>query len=288
MPKSKRNKVVSLTKTDKKNSSEHKTSKIEEIRDALKEYKYFYTYTTDNTRNQVLKQLRLDWRKDSRFFETKRRLIQVAFGRNESTEVFPGLAKLANRVNGDVALLMTNKEIDDIRQQLDTYNEYDYARAGNLAISTVIVKAGSLKDFVSHSEEPYLRTKLNLPVKLDRGVVHLLQDVRICTFKDKLSALQALQLKTFKVKLAEFRINLDAMYCTNSSKVVEFEKENVEKRMLDHLTYNKITIEDGDYQYSWDDQETERAENGFKSGVNDSGMEVEGEDEAMMMPAGMM
>ena len=92
----------------------------------------------------------------------------------------------------------------------------------------------------------------------------------------------------FKVKLAEFRINLDAMYCTNSSKVVEFEKENVEKRMLDHLTYNKITIEDGDYQYSWDDQETERAENGFKSGVNDSGMEVEGEDEAMMMPAGMM
>merc|ERR1712226_952407 len=77
MPRSKRNKMVSLTKTEKKNSGEHKSSKIEEIRDALREYKYFYTYTTDNTRNAVLKQLRLDWRDDSRFFETKRRLIQV-------------------------------------------------------------------------------------------------------------------------------------------------------------------------------------------------------------------
>jgi len=287
MPRSKRNKMVSLTKTEKKNSGEHKSSKIEEIRDALKEYKYFYTYTTDNTRNAVLKQLRLDWRDDSRFFETKRRLIQVAFGRNDSTEVFPGLSKLANRVSGDVALLMTNKEIDEIRQKLDTYNEYDFARAGNLAISTVEIKAGSLKEFVSHSEEPYLRTKLNLPVKLDKGVVQLMQDIRICTFKDKLSALQALQLKTFKVKLAEFRINLDAMYCVNSKKVVEFEKDNVEKRMLEHLTYNKIVIENGDYQYSWCDKETERAEKGYQGPTDDSGMEVEGEDQAMMMPAGM-
>merc|ERR1712018_102257 len=155
---------------------------------------------------------------------------------------------------------MTNKSIDEIKSLINNYNEYDFSRTGNLSIASVVIKAGPINDFVTHSEEPHLRTKLGLPVKLDKGIVHMLSDHRICTFKDQLNSTQALQLKTFKVKLSEFRINLDALYNTESKEITIFENEDYEKRMLEHLTYNKIEIENGDYKYEWSEEEVERAE----------------------------
>merc|ERR1712203_559923 len=95
---------------------------------------------------------------------------QIAFGKDSDSEVLPNLSKFGDRIKQDIGLLMTNKSEDDIKELIDVYNEYDFSRAGNMAISTVIVKAGPIKDFVTHSEEPYLRTKLELPVKLDRGI----------------------------------------------------------------------------------------------------------------------
>jgi len=288
MPKSKETAQVTLSKVQKKGGMEYKNSQIQIIREAIPNFKNFFTFSTDNTRNSVLKQLRLDWKDDSRFFQTKRRLIQIAFGRDESSELLPNLSKFAERIKSDVGLLMTNKSEKDIRELIDSYNEYDFARAGNMAVSTVVVKAGPINDFVIHSEEPHLRTKLELPVKLDRGIVHLLQDHRVCTFKDRLSSKQALQLKTFKVKLSEFRINLDAMYSTESKEITVYEVVDFEKRMLDHLTYNKISIEEGDYKYEWDEQEAERSKRrsgsvsyGGASMGEESDEDSEGEDMGM-------
>jgi len=295
MPRSRRDRQVTLSKVKKKTGMEHKNSLIKVIRDEIPNYKNFFTFSTDNTRNAVLKQLRLDWKNDSRFFQTKRRLVQIAFGRDENSEVLPNLSKFSDRIKHDIGLIMTNKSADQIKSLINNYNEYDFSRAGNIAIASVIIKKGPINDFVTHSEEPYLRTKLNLPVKLDKGIVHLLQDHRICTFKDQLNSQQALQLKTFKVKLSEFRINLDSMYSTESHEIEIFEKENFEKRMLDHLSYNKIEIENGDYNYNWDDQEVEKAEKKGNSGNFEntqkdsmSGSDVEDMEEAMMMPKELM
>lgn len=306
MPKSRRDRQVTLSKVKKKTGMEYKNSQISIIRKQIPNYKNFFTFSTDNTRNSVLKQLRLDWNDDSRFFQTKRRLIQIAFGRDEASEVLPNLSKFAQRVKQDIGLIMTNKSIDDIKSLIDTYNEYDFSRAGNLAVATVVVKQGPINDFVTHSEEPHLRIKLELPVKLDRGIVHLLQEHRICNFKDTLNSKQALQLKTFKVKLSEFRINLDAMYSTESKEITVFEQDNQEKRLLEHLTYNKIVIEDGDYAYTWDEEEVVKSEkkhgskksSGLKkskqSSMNDedsdsdSETDVQKAEKAMMMPSDMM
>lgn len=300
MPKSKRNKEVYLTKVKKKTGMDYKNNQISLIRKEVPNYKNFFTFSTDNTRNAVLKQLRLDWKEDSRFFQTKRRLIQIAFGRDENSEILPNLHKFSNRVKSDIGLIMTNKSEEEIRNLINNYNEYDFSRAGNLAIASVLVKAGPINDFVTHSEEPHLRTKLGLPVKLDKGIVHLLQDHRICTFKDKLNSTQALQLKTFKVKLSEFRINLDAMYSTESKEMTVFPQIDYEERMLEHLSYNRIQIENGDYNYDWSEEEVERAAKKGNKFVKDASMDdgIEEDDEAMndlsatekamMMPPEMM
>jgi len=250
MPKSKRDRQVTLSKTGKKVNLDHKNDQITKLQEAMLEYERFISFSTEHARNKVIKQLRLDWKDDSRFFYTKNKLIQLAFGKDENTEKFKDVSKFGNRIVKNMGLLMTNKSIQQLQKELDTYNEYDYARGGTESIATVLVKAGQLKDFVTHSEEPYLRTKLNLPVKLDRGIVHLLNDHVICRKGDILSVDQCLQLKTFKVKLAEFRISLDAVYEKESEELTVFEKKS-EDEEKEHLTYNSITIEDGDYKYEW-------------------------------------
>jgi len=279
MPRSKRDRQVTLSKVKSKKNMDFKNNKITEIRNEIPNYKFFFTFTLDNARNTVLKQLRLDWANDSRFFQTKRNLIKMAFGKNENTEVLKNLSKFADRINGNVGLLMTNKPMKEIESLIDNYNEYDYARAGSFSIATVIIKKGPLNDFVTHSEEPYLRTKLELPVKLDRGIVHLLQDHKICNFKQILSANQALQLKTFKIKLSEFRINLDAMYDSSTHTIVEFEKKPVKSRLLDHLSYNTIEVEEGDYKYTWNDNDKGIDKNEtMSSGIEDMSQNMSDED----------
>jgi len=268
MPRSKRDKKVALTKVDKKVGLDGKNDKIKIIKDEMPNYKRYFTFSTDNTRNQVIKQLRLDWANDSRFFFTKRSLIRLAFGEDEQTEVMKGLAPFGQRIRQDIGLLMTNKSEQELRSQIDTYNEYDYARAGTMAVATVVVKEGKLTQF-AHSQEPYLRTELEMPVKLDRGIIHLLQDVKLCTKGDKLTGQQCRLLKYFEVKLAEFRMNLDAMYDVEGKTMVEFKQLDANTRALEHLTYNKITLEDGDYQYEWVDDEA------------DSGVKTEGTEPSM-------
>ena len=48
-----------------------------------------------------------------------------------------------------------------------TYSEHDFARAGNIATSSVDLDEGPLTQF-SHAMEPHLR-KLGLPVALKKG-----------------------------------------------------------------------------------------------------------------------
>merc|ERR1711881_803482 len=106
---------------------------------------------------------------------------------------------------------------------------------------------------------------MELPVKLDRGIVHLLQDYRICTAGEILSAQQCRVLKYFEVKLAEFRMNLDAMYEVQTHAVIVFKQQDADTRALEHLTYNHITLTEDDYEYKWvdepsGDQKTEMAD----------------------------
>merc|ERR1712000_110318 len=255
MPRSKRDKQVTLSKVQKKTGMEYKNNQISIIRKEIPKYKRFFAFSTMNTRNSVIKQLRLDWSSDSRFFQTKRSLIRLAFGKTAESEVLKNLSSFGELICQNVGLLMTNKSEKELRSLIDTYNEYDHARSGTKSIATVVIKKGPLNEFVTHSEEPYLRTKLNLPVKLDKGIVHLLHDVKLCNFKQILSAQQALQLKVFKIKLAEFRLNLEAMYDCESHSIVHFDKISKDSRLLDHLTYNTITVEDNDFLYTWNDDD---------------------------------
>lgn len=101
MPRSQRNQKVSLTKTAKK-GRELKQGIVSEVRKCVDEYPSLYVFSFVNLRSKLLKEVRMDFRKDSRFFMGKNKVMILALGRSEQDEYQDGLREVSKRLKGQV------------------------------------------------------------------------------------------------------------------------------------------------------------------------------------------
>mmetsp|Transcript_13880 Transcript_13880/g.16106 ORF Transcript_13880/g.16106 Transcript_13880/m.16106 type:complete len:245 (-) Transcript_13880:788-1522(-) len=240
MPKSKRAKVISLTKT-KSAGRAGKAVNIERIQKSCDDYATIYLYSCANLRTNRLKELRSEMKDDSQFYMGKNTLAKVAFGHSKETSYLPGLDKLSREMKGDVGLLFTNKNADELEQYFKEYSELDYARAGSIATKTVTRNKGPCPDFPSSMYEP-LR-KLHLPVILNKGKVEFEEDHNICVEGDTLTPEQAQALKLFEHKLASFQIQLLFRY--REGTVTQLVSDDVLAKLEDYQKH-KIDKMDGD------------------------------------------
>jgi len=210
MPKSKRNRVISLTKVDKKIRTD-KERIVDEIREYLDQYSSVYLFEVENMRNNKLKELRLKWTSDSRFFLGKNSLMEVAIGKTPETEAKQNIHKLVQMISGECGLLFTNKTKDEVLKFFSEYNEEDYPRGGFVPEETIMLPQGPLIGPFSHAQEPYLR-KLGLPTQLQEGVINLTTDYCLCKAGQAITVEQAKLLKLMDMKMAKFRIRLRAVW----------------------------------------------------------------------------
>ncbi|XP_067243190.1 mRNA turnover protein 4 homolog [Chanodichthys erythropterus] len=217
MPKSKRDKKVSLTKTTKK-GLESKQNLIEELRKCADIYRYVFVFSVENMRNNKLKDIRTAW-KHSRFFFGKNKVMMIALGKGPTDEYKDNLHKLSRFLRGEVGVLFTNKTKDEVQEYFSNFKEVDYARAGNVATMAVTLDEGPLEQF-PHSMEPQLR-QLGLPTALKKGVVTLIKDFEVCKDGDTLTPEQARILKLFGIEMAEFKLSIKCMWNSESG---DFEK----------------------------------------------------------------
>lgn len=169
-------------------------------------YGQVYVFVVSNMRNAKLKEVRAEWR-SSRFLFGKNKVMAHALGRSTAEEYREGLHQIAEELVGNnVGLLFTNKPRDEVLQWFSEYSENEYARAGDVANETVILKAGPLAQF-SHSIEPHLR-KLGMPTSLQRGIVTLTKEFSVCKEGAKLTPEQASILKLLGYTMATFSIRV--------------------------------------------------------------------------------
>lgn len=205
MPRSKRDKKISLTKTERK-GLQWKQQIVEDIRHCVQKYPYIYLFSVQNMRNNLLKELRSEMKKDSRFIFGKNRVMQLALGKTEHDQIEPDLYKLAKRMRGQCGLLFTEREEDAILEWSKQYSALEYARSGFIAIETVVLPEGPLEDF-SHAIEPHLRA-LGMPTKLDKGVVTLYKEFTVCEEGKVLTPEQARILKLLAKPMATFSLEI--------------------------------------------------------------------------------
>uniref|UniRef100_A0A182Q1N7 Ribosome assembly factor mrt4 n=1 Tax=Anopheles farauti TaxID=69004 RepID=A0A182Q1N7_9DIPT len=229
MPKSKRDKKVSLTKTDRKGLS-NKQQIIEDIQQCRDTYDNIFLFSVQNMRNSKLKDVRTEW-KNSRFFFGKNRVMQLGLklvSEDESskpTKLEQGMEKLREQMIGQCGLLFTSESKKTVLEWFDSYKATEYARSGFRATKTIKLKAGPLEEF-SHAIEPHLRS-LGMPTKLDRGIVTLYKDFTICEKGKLLTPEQARMLKLLGKPMAQFKVIINCCL-TKKDGFEEITKRDIE------------------------------------------------------------
>ena len=205
MPKSKRNRQVTLSKTKKK-GREHKEAIVNSIKEAAEKYSSVYVFSFENMRNQKFKEFREQLKSSSRFFLGSNKVMQISLGRSPSDEVRSGRHKVSKLLRGDSGMFFTNLSKEEVEKLFNQFEEYDFARTGSIATEKVDLKEGPLEQF-THEMEPFLR-KQGMPVRLNKGVVELVSDFVVCEEGKPLSPEAALILRLLGIKMASFRLHL--------------------------------------------------------------------------------
>ncbi|CRK87768.1 CLUMA_CG001533, isoform A [Clunio marinus] len=202
MPKSKRDKKVSLTKTNKK-GLENKQKVIEDIQGCAEQYPNVFLFSVENMRNSTLKFIRNEWN-NSRFFFGKVSVMKLGLRNAEIAD------ELCDMLEGQRGLLFTPNDKETVVDWFKEYSAEEFARSGFKANETVVLPEGPLSDF-SHAIEPHLR-KLGMPTKLERGIVTLMNDYTVCEKGQTLTPEQAKILKLVGRPLATFKVNIECCY----------------------------------------------------------------------------
>ncbi len=126
---------------------------MSQIQDFVNSYERIFIYSLENSRNNKLKDLRAEFKDDSRFYLGKNKLCQVAFGKSKELEAAEGLHKFSQSLGwisfgnvdfnqfiaGETGLLFTNKKEEEVVEYFNKYNSASYARVGEKSEVTVKV-----------------------------------------------------------------------------------------------------------------------------------------------------
>ncbi|KAJ8069337.1 hypothetical protein OCU04_002992 [Sclerotinia nivalis] len=231
MPKSKRARVVHLTKVDKK-GKELSLKLFANVRESLDTYQHCFVFSVENMRNTYLKDVRNELT-DCRLFFGKTKVMSKALGSDPSSEYQPNTSLLSPHLVGNVGLLFTNREPSSIITYFQDLSKTDFARAGTEASRNFTIPAGIVYSMggeidaendvpMAHSLEPELR-RLNVPTTLTKGKITLENPYCVCNEGDVLDSRQTRLLKLFGVATADFTVQLLAYWSAANQEVTEIE-----------------------------------------------------------------
>ncbi|RFU26501.1 hypothetical protein B7463_g9835, partial [Scytalidium lignicola] len=237
MPKSKRAKIVHMTKVDKK-GKELTIKLFNNVRECLEQYQHCFVFSVENMRNTYLKNVRSEF-SDSRLFFGKTKVMAKALGTTPEEEYQQSTHLLSKFLVGNVGLLFTNRDPSSVIEYFSTFAKTDFARAGTVASRDFIVPDGivysmggeidSSEDIpMPHNLEPELR-RLNMPTSLTKGKITLENPYVVCKEGDMLDSRQTRLLKLFGVATSDFTVKLLAYWSAATNEVTEVKAEEADE-----------------------------------------------------------
>eukprot|EP01041_Mallomonas_annulata_P001719 gene1719-3328_t len=204
MPRSKRNKVVSLTKISSK-GRQLKTKLVDSIRALLDEYSQIFVFRFENLRASRLRDVRMDW-KESRIFLGKNTVAQKAFGITVEDEYKDNLRHLSEKLHGNVGILFTSRPRDEAISYFKNFSSLDYAKSGTVPEEDIIIPEGLL-DFPPSMLDQF--RKIGLVVEVEDGNISLRNQFVAAKAGVPLTPEQAKALVHFKKPIERFTIQLE-------------------------------------------------------------------------------
>ncbi|RAL68646.1 hypothetical protein DID88_007356 [Monilinia fructigena] len=214
MPKSKRARVVHLTKVDKK-GKELSLKLFANVRESLDSYQHCFVFSVENMRNTYLKDVRNEL-SDCRLFFGKTKVMAKALGSDPSSEYQPNTSLLSPHLVGNVGLLFTNREPSSIITFFQDLSKTDFARAGTEASRNFTIPAGIVYsmggEIAAENDVPMAHRKITLE-----------NPYCVCNEGEVLDSRQTRLLKLFGVATADFTVQLVAYWSAANQEVTEIE-----------------------------------------------------------------
>jgi len=230
MPRSKRDRVVHLTKTAKK-TKQNKTKLVDQVRECADSFTSIYVFKPKNMKNDKLKEIRRDW-KESRLFMGKNKVMQHALGKTPESEHKEDLSKLTKHITGNCGILFTNEPKQKVVEYFGALHESHYARSGFKATEDFVLPPGALSNCPA-SMEPRLR-KLGLNTILRSGIITLEASTTVCKKGDTLTAEQCQLLELFEVEMAIFTVQIKCAWIKGEFELLaEGDEEEEEEEVID-------------------------------------------------------
>ena len=222
MPKSKRSKIVNLTKTKPK-QREIKEKTLAKLDANFKKFNNIHILELHNLAGENQKMLTNELQ--GLIIFGKKTIMRLFFDRQIKNH--PGLESfieiLVSPALKDVCLLLTNSPSASILETLKTLSCAEYAQPGTPATGTIVLSAGDqVFESISTSNDSYLRG-MGLFTTVQNGKLFL-QENYVASQKGKpVTVVQSKVLKMLGIKAGTFVVDCKAIY-DKSLKIVQLNK----------------------------------------------------------------
>lgn len=195
--------MISLTKTQPKDK-DFKSKIIANVRDALDEYENVFTFSYENMRTVVFKDVRARF-KSSKICLGKNKVMAAAIGKSEADEFKDGMRHISEKLVGDCGILCTNESREDVVEYFNGLVVTDFAKAGAIPKDSIVMKPGPLTFPVDMLDQ--LR-KLGLVVEISNGTMVLKTAFQVSKSGVALTPEQAKVLVHMGKKISVFKVEI--------------------------------------------------------------------------------
>lgn len=180
---------------------------FEHLHAALDEYDQAFVVHADNVGSKQIQQIRQATRGDSLLVFGKNTQMKKAI--RQKAEENADLEKLIPFLAGNVGLLFTKGDLTEVRDKVSENKVPAPARAGSIAQCEVTIPAGLTG--MEPTQTSFFQA-LNIPTKINRGQIEIINDVQLFKAGDKVSSSEVALLAKMNLKPFTYGLEFQQVY----------------------------------------------------------------------------
>jgi len=197
----------------------------------LDEYPRCFIVGVDNVGSKQMQQIRIALRGQAEVLMGKNTMMRKAIrGHMENN---PVLEKLLPHIKGNVGFVFTKGDLTDIRTVIKDNKVRAPARAGAIAPDPVTVPA---QNTGMGPEKTSFFQALNIPTKISRGTIEILNDVLLLKPGDKVGASEATLLNMLNISPFTYGLVIEQVYDSGTifePSILDITDDDLRKRFLE-------------------------------------------------------